>query len=1665
MFEGIIAVDSYANGTTGSVLIRIKQGAGLQSSTYLPDSIAVTNTGAKRIASVYFDLTTSIFPDMVFDPIGLAGDTASRGLVVGSSGNTGVLAPVSASSLTPFRGLGGTAGYKGMQVDFSPTTLGGFQTNETVTFGVDVDPASIRGINPTVVTSAGATLANWDSGGVSGAELIGSTVTVRFTDGTTAQGRLASDGSQGGSAVKLVQGAPATTTLSLSVNGTAAGGEGFYDLEGNQVLVQGTAGQVARITMITGFTQPFDFTASNGQAFDISTRLAADAFGANNALEVQTVNVTLTGGVQNVTGLFDFAPPGGALRFAGDNALPVAFTASVVDAAGVSTGPLVEPIHLDRAAVPPVVVPAEVAAISRLADFTQLALKGVTLDNPTTINVGADGKLYVTQQNGLIVVLTVARTVQLLSGVSTETWQVTGRQDIDLVQKMPNHDDQGNFQASVLNRQVTGAVTTLDAHGRVMLYVTSSDPRIGGGTAATDLNLDTNSGVISRLVQKTDAAGNLVLNAGKPVWEKVDLVRGFARSEENHSLNGLEVATNAAGQHVLIVTSGGSTNAGAQSAFFGFTSEYYTSTAIFEVNLDLLAAKQASQGLKVYNPGGNNPQSYLHDMPTLDDPTRANGSDGLDLAAGNKPGTDIFGGNDGLNQAIFDPSGIVRLIASGFRNQYDVVLAQNGSLYTIDNGANAGWGGTPVNAAGSPIVDANANGVPDNGPVSNRPGSGPAEAPDSLHRVVLDYTQPIGQVYYAGHPNPTRASGASAGLYLYAAAGNAFGVAAGTPLGIVAGKLAPVAAPVDLAPLVSNINKLLPTNAAGASITDPREGLYLKPARADGITNGPDKALWTFFNSTNGLDEYTASNGMKSDLLAVSFDGRIYAIELGPDGTVASVESRLLTTTPLDVTAQGDRDPYPGVIFVAAYGSDQIVILSPNRGVGVTPNPSDRDQDGVGDTIDPFSADPNNGTSQVLRGGEAWVWTFANDPAFPAPNRSAELFDGTGGLFAGGGIGFTGILTNRAGLPETLFSQSNIIFGGAPGILQLIGTEPGSPGPDTQRNGFQLGFTPSASLSGFLVQTRIDNFLDEKGQVGATEKLVQGLFVGAGDQDNFLSVALVRLGNGKTGFEVQWQFAASFVGETALASAFYEVAGLGSVNGTDLVTLGLDVSRNGSVIPLWSYTIGGVQHGGAGAAVQLGGDALAALQGRFFLPDATGGLKPVGFAVGLLGSRDGTTGRLPMDFEDLSITARGGLDRGTLVKAVNAGGPAFTARDGTVFAADTLNSGSTYQVNTAIAGTDDDALYQNERSGAGGFTYSVPVANGTYIVDLYFAEIWSGNFAAGRRVFDVRLEGQTVLDDLDLFSRAGANRAVVTEHLVTVTDGSLTLTTAPGLENPTLSAFAVWNQASVSGTPPQARIAFGPTPLAPRDKLTATVTLTDDQGLNASTIAASDTVFASSAGAVSVQGSTIALAADGKSASITYQLGVANGWAEGSTLTATVAGNAVRDTGGSGNAATSAQYLHDDRFVLAVNSGGGAYTDSRGIVYRADTVPNGGNYTSTAAITGTVDDSLYQSRKSQVGGSVTYDVPIRNGSFDVILQFAETFDAAALPGRRIFDVLLEGRLAIDNLDIGALAGPNAALDLVRSTTVADGKLTLTLVPVVGNATISAFSVWDVAPLG
>ncbi len=147
------------------------------------------------------------------------------------------------------------------------------------------------------------------------------------------------------------------------------------------------------------------------------------------------------------------------------------------------------------------------------------------------------------------------------------------------------------------------------------------------------------------------------------------------------------------------------------------------------------------------------------------------------------------------------------------------------------------------------------------------------------------------------------------------------------------------------------------------------------------------------------------------------------------------------------------------------------------------------------------------------------------------------------------------------------------------------------------------------------------------------------------------------------------------------------------------------------------------------------------------------------------------------------------------VYEIIAGGGPYTDTHQQVWQADAgFNTGDTSSTSTAINGTSDPPLFQSERTDDPSqpqLEYQLPVANGTYLVNLYFAETDAASEETGLRVFNVNLQGTPVIGNLDIFATVGANTALVKSAVVNVSNGLLTLDFVRVTGNPKIDAIEV----------------------------------------------------------------------------------------------------------------------------------------------------------------------------------------------------------------------------------------------------------------------------------
>lgn len=740
--------------------------------------------------------------------------------------------------------------------------------------------------------------------------------------------------------------------------------------------------------------------------------------------------------------------------------------------------------------------------------FDASALAGEELVLPTTLDFGPDDRLYVAQLNGLINAYTVVKN-------GPNDYEITDVEPIRVLKEnIDNHDDDGALNTSTITqsgfpldlavtRQITG-ILVLGTASNPIIYATSSDPRHGGGdlNGIDDSGLDTNSGVISRLTWDGSQ------------WNKVDLVRGLPRSEENHSVNGIRLDEV---NNMLYVAVGGLTNGGAPSNNFTRITEYAMSAAILKIDLDAIEALPLQ---------GSGNESFYYDMPTVDDPTRANVNGITDPSNPSYTGEDVgdpFGGNNGLNQSKLVIGGPVQLHATGLRNPYDLVIMETpgyeGKMYTIDNGANPGWGGHPTGEGAYPGPNA---GLCTNDYDPAEPGStGPGPNDGQVNNLNgLHYIRELeaGRPYYAGHPTPIRGNPSGAGLYTYFDGAGTFrtSTSGANPL------------PADWPPI-------------------PVSEAY--PAECDFRNSGEDDgSLVDYVPSTNGMAEYTASNfegEIQGAIISAGFSGEIYIAKLNAAGDAVTngVEELFnnFGVNPLDVIAQGDDDPFPGTIWAITYGSWSVTIFEPVEGVTCTGGPGAQDDDGDGYSNNDEIANGTNECSAADKPSDAdgdFISDLSdadddndgtndvNDPfaidATDGSNTSLpvryDLFneDPATGFF---GLGFTGLMTNGSSDYLDQFDTQNGIFGGTAGLVTFPTVSEGDAlgNQNDQENALQFGVDVTSSTAPFIVEVLIKPpfFSAQTPQDGQS----QGFYIGTGDQDNYLKVALAANG-GNGGIEV-----------------------------------------------------------------------------------------------------------------------------------------------------------------------------------------------------------------------------------------------------------------------------------------------------------------------------------------------------------------------------------------------------------------------------------------------------------------------------------------------------------------------------------------------------------------
>jgi hypothetical protein len=282
---------AHAADTSGAASLTVTAGAGVNASTYNPGSFVVANLSSQGvlILRVRIGLSTALIPDLLFDPLGQAGDTVAKCLTSDSNPSLVGLVPPADPCASPFSGAR-DGGYEVLTLDFAD-----FRPNRTYSFSVDVDPTIIRGSE-----APGPS----ESGSVSGLEMTGATVEFTFSDQAVLTAPLFPiPGDDGGATATAQAGAISAPGIALlgvpSLPATVAAAS-------QTMRLSGPPGWHVRWLRAEG---TLDTTGLPGNGFDV------EPFEANTVVQVEQGTVTLgANGIADVPIVLTRGGPGAGLN-------------------------------------------------------------------------------------------------------------------------------------------------------------------------------------------------------------------------------------------------------------------------------------------------------------------------------------------------------------------------------------------------------------------------------------------------------------------------------------------------------------------------------------------------------------------------------------------------------------------------------------------------------------------------------------------------------------------------------------------------------------------------------------------------------------------------------------------------------------------------------------------------------------------------------------------------------------------------------------------------------------------------------------------------------------------------------------------------------------------------------------------------------------------------------------------------------------------------------------------------------------------------------------------------------------------------------------------------------------------------------------------------------
>ena len=528
-------------------------------------------------------------------------------------------------------------------------------------------------------------------------------------------------------------------------------------------------------------------------------------------------------------------------------------------------------------------------------------------------------------------------------------------------------------------------------------------------------------------------------------------------------------------------------------------------------------------------------------------------------------------------------------------------------------------------------------------------------------------------------------------------------------------------------------------------------------------------------------------------------------------------------STPLTVIALGDNglpgsfidndndgvDDFAGLVVAGTYGADNVTFFIPGGQAG---NPSsDLDLDGQDNTVDSHVGDPLDGRGVVVGENETLTWQFE----LSTPTTPPGAIPSTDSI--AGDIGINAVWRNGVDPQVTvdgtgaLYDPSQWNLGGASTFASIdeAGTGNAVGAANDQGNVLGIGFEIQDNLSGITITSEMLNAFSYTPNTDASktwdggEKF--GLMVGPGDQSTFVEATIAVDSSGST-----TQYGLQLVVEEGDIpnTVFVEIPGIEApirgISDPNLqIALDVDLTLGAEAISARArYVDNGVfTNWVSTGALALPDDVREAILGQYNNNGST-----TGAVVGLVSSAPNGDDSFAASWDWIEVTGLDAVETtGTVLYRWNAGNSDVAAVDGGMdWIADTsVIVGGPTNVHTGNISTLDPSasqytvptdLFMQERwDPSSGSEMALEFGNGTlanggYAVRLYMSE---AAFDPGIRQFDVTIEDQLFLDDVDISATFGVGVGGVFEWTGQVTDGTVDIDFQRVLQNPQINGVEI----------------------------------------------------------------------------------------------------------------------------------------------------------------------------------------------------------------------------------------------------------------------------------